>query len=1033
MYRTSLASHNVNRAPFDMNSGSDQHRLALGPLGVAHTLLIFLLCVLNGWTVSAQMRERTIKQFVHTAWSEKEGAPGGILTLAQTQDGYLWLGTDSGLYRFDGVSFEHYKPQSGPPFPVGPVYSLLSLPNGDLWIGFDDGKISLLRNGTTVNYTTLEGVPQGRILGLEQDWGGTLWTATSRGLGRLIGSSWKKVGKDWNFPGKSAQAVFLDHQGALWVATEDSLVVLRLNSRTFQPTGIPIQRVAQLTQATSGKLWMAETSRSVRPVPSRGDHLSAHPTEIQVGSGRLLFDREGGLWITTLGDGIRRAPAPERLSGTIAQFSKAVEIFTAKDGLTDDSVHAIIQDREGNIWIGTNSGLDQFREGNIHPVTLPINGSQATFAAGDDGDLWVNTFGSMIHFHGSQTSTKKNVLITRSAYRDARGSLWWVGAVAQQRVVCLLRLQHGRMSRYPLPKGSFVPGYSSAAVYVTEDRTGVLWVAIEGHGLFRLKEGIWTQFVTPPWLTELTPTAAYTDWIGRVWFGYRGGTVITLAGPTIQQISSNEGSAVGSVEAINGRNQHVWLGGQLGLAFFDGNSFRPLLPGDAPRFGEISGIEETSDGSLWLCESRGIVHIFSAEVRESLNNPAHRVQYELFNALDGLSGSFRGLGQFAREVQGTDGRLWFMATAGLSWINPTNILKNVQPPPVSIQSVTADDQQIALHANVAMPARTSDVRIDYAALSLSIPQRVRFRYKLDGSDNDWQDAGTRREAFYTNLSPRAYRFRVIACNNDGVWNAEGATLNFSIAPAWFQTIWFRILCAAAALSIVWAFYQSRMRQVARAASARFDERLAERTRIAGELHDAFLQTVQGSKLVADHALNRSNDPAQMHRALEQLSEWLARGIEEGRTALNSLRSSATQTNDLADAFRRATENCFVPGSMAVRFSVIGNSTDMHPVVRDEVYRIGYEAIRNACLHSSATELEIELKYARDLTLRVSDNGIGIEPSITDKGKDGHFGLLGMRERAERIDGKLTLLTSSSGTEIKLVVPGGIVFRTLSRA
>lgn len=1050
MYRNSLAARNANSAGkmrsvlvrlleklrVTMTSGSYQHRLALRLRGVANTLLIFLLCVLTCRTVSAQMRERTIKQFVHTAWGEKEGAPGGILALAQTQDGYLWLGTDSGLYRFDGVNFEHYKPQSGATFPVGPVYSLLSLPNGALWIGFDDGKISLLRNGTTINYTTLEGVPRGRILGLEQDREGTLWAATSSGLGRLVGSSWKKVERDWNFLGKAARAVFLDRQGTLWVATEDTLVILRLHSRKFQPTGIPIGYVAQLTESTGGKLWMAETSRSVRPVPSRGDHLSSHSAEIQVGSARLLFDREGVLWITTVGDGIRRAPVPERLGGKIGEFSKAVESFTTKDGLTNGYARAIIQDREGNIWIGTNSGLDQFREGNIQPVALSVNGSQATLAAGDNGDLWINNIGSMIHIYGSRTSTTKSNLFTCCAYRSPHGSLWWVGidirlAAAQQSVI-LSRLEHGRMSKYPLPKEGSVAGYPPAAVYVTEDPAGTLWAAVEGQGLFYLKDGIWKQFVTPSWLTELTPTAAFTDWMGRVWFGYNEGTTITLAGTTIQRISSNEDAAVGSVEAINGRNQHVWLGGQFGLAFFDGHRLRPLLPGDAPRFGRISGIEETSDGSLWLCESWGIVRIFSAEIRKSLDNPAYRVQYDLFSSLDGLPGTFRGIGQVAREVQGTDGRLWFMATDGLAWVDPARISKNVQPPPVSIRSVTADDKQFAPDVNVAMPARTSDVRIDYTALSISIPQRVRFRYKLDGSDKDWQDAGTRREAFYTNLSPGAYRFRVIACNNDGVWNEEGATLNFRIAPAWFQTTWFRVLCAAAALSIVWAFYQRRVQQIARAASARFDERLAERTRIAGELHDAFLQTVQGSKLVADHALNKSSDPAQMHRALEQLSEWLARGIEEGRTALNSLRSSATQTNDLADAFRRATENCFVPGSMAVKFSVIGNSTDMHPVVRDEVYRIGYEAIRNACLHSSATELEIELRYERDLTLRVSDNGTGIDPSITDRGKDGHFGLLGMRERAERIDGKLTLLTSSSGTEIKLVVPGGIVFRTLSR-
>jgi signal transduction histidine kinase/ligand-binding sensor domain-containing protein len=909
------------------------------------------------------------------------------------------------------------------------VYSLLALANGDLWIGFDDGKISLLRNGTTTNYTILDGVPSGRIRGFEQDRDGTLWAATSSGLGQLVGSRWKKVEKDRNFSGTSAQAIFLDRQGNLWVATEDTLLVLRLHSRTFQPTGIPVQDVPQLAEATNGRLWMAETSRSVRPIPSPGDHSSFDHTEIQVGSRRLLFDREGGLWITTFGDGIRRAPSPERLSGVIGEFSKAVESFTTKDGLTDESVSAIIQDREGNIWIGTNSGLDQFRAGKIQPVALPIKGSQATFAAGDDGDLWVNTIGSMIHFHESRTSSTKRVLITRSAYRSPRGSLWWVGAVGPQSAVSLFRLEHGRMSGYPLPKGSFVPGYSSAAVYVTEDRTGVLWVAVEGHGLFCLQEGIWKHFVAPPWLTELIPTAAFTDGMGRVWFGYRGGTAITLAGTTIQRISSNENSVVGSIGAINGRNQHVWLGGEVGLAFFDGHRLRPVLPEDAPNFGRISGIEEISDGSLWLCENRGIIHILSTEVRKGLDNPAYRVHYDLFNSLDGLPGTFLGPGQIAREVQGTDGRLWFMATHGVAWINPAEIPKNVLPPPVSIQSIFAGDKQFTLGVNVALPARINDVRIDYTALSLSIPQRVRFRYKLEGSDSDWQDAGTRREAFYTNLSPRAYRFRVIACNNDGVWNDEGAALNFSIAPAWFQTTWFRVLCAAAGLLLVWAIYQRRVRQVARAANARFNERLAERTRIAGELHDAFLQTVQGSKLVADHALKRSTDPVQTHRALEQLSEWLDRAIQEGRAALNSLRTSATQTNDLADAFRRATDDCLVPGSMTVKFSVLGDAREMHPVVRDEVYRIGYEAIRNACLHSSATQLAIELRYSRELTLRVSDNGIGIDPSITDKGKDGHFGLQGMRERADRVGGKLTLLTSTSGTDIKLAVPGGIIFRS----
>jgi signal transduction histidine kinase len=209
----------------------------------------------------------------------------------------------------------------------------------------------------------------------------------------------------------------------------------------------------------------------------------------------------------------------------------------------------------------------------------------------------------------------------------------------------------------------------------------------------------------------------------------------------------------------------------------------------------------------------------------------------------------------------------------------------------------------------------------------------------------------------------------------------------------------------------------------------FDERLAERTRMARDLHDTFLQTIQGSKLVADDALDPSTDPIRMRRALEQLSVWLGRATQEGRAALNSLRTGTMQTNDLAEGLRRATEDGLIPRSMAVTFSVVGDAREMHPIVRDEIYRIGYEAILNACTHSGASQLEVEVRYADDLTLRVVDNGTGIDAAVTDRGKDGHFGLQGMRERAARIGGELTLESSSySGTEIKLIVPGGIIFR-----
>jgi signal transduction histidine kinase len=376
-----------------------------------------------------------------------------------------------------------------------------------------------------------------------------------------------------------------------------------------------------------------------------------------------------------------------------------------------------------------------------------------------------------------------------------------------------------------------------------------------------------------------------------------------------------------------------------------------------------------------------------------------------------------------------DGRLWFVNLNVLEMVDPGQLKVNPTPPPVHIEQAVADRRSYLPRPDLQLPPLTRDLEIDYTALSFVVPQRVRFRYKLEGHDSGWEEPGTRRQAFYSDLRPGRYRFRVIACNNDGVWNEVGASLDFSVAPAWYQTNWFRALCLISGGFIVCFIHRLRVLQVSRAIGARFDERLAERTRMARDLHDTFLQTIQGSKLVADDALEPTTDPVRMRRAMEQLSVWLGRAAQEGRAALNSLRAATTQTNDLAEGFRRATEDGLSPSTMAVTLSVVGDAREMHPIVRDEIYRIGYEAIRNASMHSEASRLAVELRYADDLTLRISDNGSGIDPVIADRGKDGHFGLQGMQERAARIGGNLTLESSSnSGTEIRLVVPGRIIFR-----
>lgn len=569
---------------------------------------------------------------------------------------------------------------------------------------------------------------------------------------------------------------------------------------------------------------------------------------------------------------------------------------------------------------------------------------------------------------------------------------------------------------------------------MTSDRSGALWLSINGLGQFHLKDDAWTFQTVLQERADLTATAALTDAADRIWLTYRD-TIAVLDHGRIRRFFTTEGLDVGALGAIAHDGQRLWAGGESGLAVLDGDRFRTIHAAGGTGLGPVTGILLPSHDGVWLSAGLGIVHVPDGEVQLALRDPAHRVDYEVFDLVSDLPEALqrRPTGApFSSAVQDRDGVLWFVTARGVVAVDRSRIHRNRLPPPVVIRSVVADDTPHSIYERVALPALTRNLRIDYTALSLSIPERVRFRYRLDGWDTDWHEAGAERTAFYTGLGPGPYAFRVVACNNDGVWNESGAVLAFTVAPAWFQTAWFRGLAVVAIATLLWALYRLRMRQVAAALSARFDARLDERTHIARELHDTLLQTIQSSKMVADDTLGRSGDSAHMRHALQQLAEWLGLAVQEGRAALNSLRTATVEGGDLTDAIRRAIENGAHPATMTIAFAVTGDDVSMHPIVSDEIYRIAYEAIHNARRHSAATRVEVTLAYGHDVTLRVTDNGIGIEPGIAEGGRSGHFGLRGMRERAARISARLTLVSAAgSGTEITLIVPGHMAFRTPS--
>jgi len=986
-------------------------------------------------------RQKLISQFTHTSWTAKDGVPGPVRAIAQTPDGYLWLGTEAGLYRFDGLHFVAWEPSLPEQIPGSAVWSLCTSRDGSLWIGFSSGGISQLRNGHLKNYSHADGVPDGGILSMVEDGNGSIWAGGQYGLTKLDGGSWQQVGAASGYSAPGAQVLFVDRRGTLWVVTDgldfglsrdpvrrNTILRLPHNAKSFVATRESVGQVWMMAEAPDGEVWIADSSgHTVRPIIGRrseaGIRVSAEPLCV-------LFDRDRSLWIGPDQRGLRRV-VDVRQPETVV-----LDQLWAREGLSSDRVYSALEDREGNLWFGTAVGLDRFRE---NKAVAYSRGEGLTpdqtlaLASTPDGSVWLVSYTSngIQRFRQGRITTSKLPAYSRSdttrilsLYADGNSRLWLGGS---------FRLAEGGEGHVSFVK---VPDIENGAMVhaISRDARGNLWITVwggdKGGGVLRLRDGHWTDFRNRVHLPQYRCRVLYGDPLGRLWLGFEDGQVAVYENEQFHVYSSKDGLPGGKVLAITrDRAGNFWIGSEGGLSRFDHGHFATLTKKNGLPGNSVSGIVEDDEGFLWLAGALAVLRVSPQELEKALLSPSYRMQGASFDATDGLRGLPRQREPFPTAIRSTDGRLWFSTSEGVAVIDPLHWPKNTVPPPVTIEALKVDDRTLTPSSGLRLRPRTRNLEFEYAALSLTAPEHVQFRYKLEGYDDDWRGPVSAREAAYTNLPPRNYRFRVIACNSDGVWNEDGASLTFTLIPAFYQTNWFRILCLLSGVLIVWAIYQLRLLQVSRVLGTRFDERLAERTRMARDLHDTFLQTIQGSKLVADDALESSADPLRMRRAMEQLSVWLASAMQEGRAALNSLRTTTTQTNDLAEALRRVTEDGLLPSAMAVTLSVVGDAREMHPIVRDEIYRIGYEAIRNACTHSGASRLELELRYARDLTLRIDDNGKGIDPVIANRGKDGHYGLQGMRERAARIGGKLTLGSgSNSGTEIKLVVPGSIIFR-----
>jgi signal transduction histidine kinase len=517
-----------------------------------------------------------------------------------------------------------------------------------------------------------------------------------------------------------------------------------------------------------------------------------------------------------------------------------------------------------------------------------------------------------------------------------------------------------------------------------------------------------------------------------VWLSYAGGRVFAWQDGKAQEHSKAVGLDLGNIFTIVESDDHLWFAGEAGLAHLDsGGRFHKLLFADTETSGGIVGLVETAQGDLWMATGSGVVRVNANEVRRALAEPAYRMVHRLFDEEDGVHGQTVRLRPIPGLMAGTDGRVWVATTRGLFYAQPQDLPVNPNPPRVVITGLSVDETRVPLAGDVVLPPHTTSLQIDYAATSLAMPQHVRFRYKLEGVDDHWNEAGARRQAFYTNLGPGAYQFMVLAANEDGVWTPAARSLSFSIAPAWYQTQWFRVLCALAATVLLALAYRLRMNQVMVAMRARLDARLMERERIARDLHDTLLQGLQGLTLHFQAVAARipKNEPTHdmMERALTLADEVMV----ESRNSVKDLRASTQMQGDLPDALAAIGQP--LAQEQVTKFSVAmeGAPRKLHPIVREEAFLIGREALLNAFRHSGAQKIEVEIAFKPgDLRLRVRDDGHGIEKDVLESGgRGGHWGLSGMRERASKIEGHVEIWSRpGSGTEVELRVPASMAYR-----
>ncbi len=910
-----------------------------------------------------------------------------------TRDGTLWIGTFAGLVSWNGNKLTEY-PEVGRVF----VTSLLEDREGTVWAGILAGSSES---------------PAGRLCAIRR----------GRAECYLQGGAF----------GTFVWSLFEDDSGELWAAAETGLWRWKPGPPTRY--AMPGVRIDDLSKTDEGRVLIAIRERGLKQL--LGDKLVTYPirsasnpnallSDRDVNSNKLLRDRDGGIWIGTHDRGI------------IHLHHGRTDLFTTSDGLSGNIICSLFEDREGNVWVGTTRGIDRFRELPVSATSIKRGLSDTnSLIAAADGSIWIATHDGLIRWKNEQMTTfrKADGLpddMVQSLFCDHRGRIWAFTA-------------HG-LAYFGDGRFVAVNGVPSTEVFsIAGDEADNLWLS-GNRGLTHLLKGRLVEHL--PWSAlgrSQQATVILCDH-GGIWLSFwtDGGVMYFKDGQVRASYTVAEGLGKGHVRGLRIDSKGaVWAGTEGGFSRIKDGHITTLTKNDGLPCDTIHWLIEDDDGALWLYTVCGLVRIMRTDLDGWINDPKRKVQTTVWDAADGVVLRAVPPSGFGPTVaKASDGKLWFHTGEGIQLVDPHHVAFNKVPPPVHIEQIVADyklqwqNLPGGAPSNLRLAPRTHDVEIDYTALSLDAPEKMQFRVKLEGQDKDWRVPVNPRHSHYTNLPPGPYRFRVIASNNSGVWNEQGDTLEFSVAPAYYQTNWFRALCVAAVLALLWTAYQFRVRRLHHEFAMNLEARVGERTRIARDLHDTLLQSFHG--LVFRFQAARNMLPNRPEEATEALDGALIRAeqaLDESRHSIQGLRPSLSAENDLDQMLittgqELASSNRAEDGSPRFEVIVEGARRGLFPMIKDEIGRIAQELLRNAFRHARAHEIEVEIRYESDVfRLIVRDDGKGMDPQIVkDGGRAGHWGLPGVQERARGIGSRLEFWSEAgAGTEIRLTLPAAMAY------